>query len=377
MDGFDAGKESLGHLLRTNKRLARELSRIETVFNAIHSAVLVTDARGAIQFANNYAERLLGLGENPPSIFKLLPGIEDAVNTVLDGDGAVRREFGVTYPDERTLSAQIIPFNFGSADGTFAVILNDVTEAKQGTEKLIENEKMSSLLKLASGVAHELGNPLNSINIHLQLAKRRLAKLSKAHPRISGELSGVEDSVGICSAEVARLDSIIENFLKALRPVKPDMRECDVLAPLASTLKILNGELENLKISVGVDAEGHLPTALADANMLKQLYFNILRNAMEAMDGGGRIRITASSDDDFVRLSFSDTGCGIDDGSMSKLFEPYFTTKPDGHGLGMTIMQAIVRAHKGEIDVSSRKGKGTKISVSIPRFEPRIRMLTS
>lgn len=367
-----ADGDSIANLLRKNKRLSRELSRMETVFNAIRSAIVVCDCAGEIIFANSYAGSLLGIGAADISIFKLLPGMDGAVSDAARGSYALR-EFEISYPERRMLSAQIIPFDFGDG-GTFALILNDVTREKLSTEERIESEKLSSLLNLASGVAHEIGNPLNSINIHLQLAMRRLKKLEEKLPE-GGLVEGVRESVEICSAEVSRLDSIIENFLKALRPMRPDMADCDPIKPLAETLKTLDAELENLGVSVAVNVDAPLPTVYADANLLKQLYFNILHNAMEAMDAGGDISVRAIDDDDFVKISFADTGCGIDEEGMSKLFQPYYTTKADGHGLGMTIIQAIVRAHGGKIDVESGPNRGTTVTVSLPRAHRRIRTL--
>ena len=367
-----ADGDSIANLLRKNKRLSRELSRMETVFNAIRSAIVVCDCAGEIIFANSYAGSLLGIGAADISIFKLLPGMDGAVSDAARGSYALR-EFEISYPERRMLSAQIIPFDFGDG-GTFALILNDVTREKLSTEERIESEKLSSLLNLASGVAHEIGNPLNSINIHLQLAMRRLKKLEKKLPE-GGLVEGVRESVEICSAEVSRLDSIIENFLKALRPMRPDMADCDPIKPLAETLKTLDAELENLGVSVAVNVDAPLPTVYADANLLKQLYFNILHNAMEAMDAGGDISVRAVADDGFVKISFADTGCGIDEEGMSKLFQPYYTTKTDGHGLGMTIIQAIVRAHGGKIDVESGPNRGTTVTVSLPRAHRRIRTL--
>ena len=367
-----ADGDSIANLLRKNKRLSRELSRMETVFNAIRSAIVVCDCAGEIIFANSYAGDLLGIGAADESIFKLLPGMDAAVSDAARGSYALR-EFEISYPERKMLSAQIIPFDFGDG-GTFALILNDVTREKLSTEERIESEKLSSLLNLASGVAHEIGNPLNSINIHLQLAMRRLKKLAEKLPG-DGLVEGVRESVEICSSEVSRLDSIIENFLKALRPMRPDMADCDPIKPLAETLKTLDAELENLGVSVAVNVDAPLPTVYADANLLKQLYFNILHNAMEAMDAGGDITVRALADDDFVKISFADTGCGIDEDGMSKLFQPYYTTKTDGHGLGMTIIQAIVRAHGGKIDVESGPDRGTTVTVSFPRAHRRIRTL--
>ena len=278
--------------------------------------------------------------------------------------------------DARILGAQIVPYLPGGlGGGTFALILNDITQDRRDTEDLIENEKIASVLDLASGVAHELGNPLNSINIHLQLARRKLAKLMENCPDRQS-VSDVMESVEICSQEVSRLDGIIENFLKALRPMRPNMSECDMLKPLMETLHILKAELEDLEIEVNVVKEsGMLPKVFADENLLKQLYFNILRNAMEAMDGGGSITVDAREEDDCVRVSFTDTGCGMDEDGMSNLFRPHYTTKPDGNGLGMTIIHAIVRAHNGKIDIDSRPGEGTTVSVCIPRAEKRVKML--
>lgn len=373
MDGD--GNNSFGQLLRKNKRLVRDLSRVETVFNAIRSAIVVADSNGEIHFANNFAKSVFGLGETFPSVFKLLHGIGDAFEAVSRDDNVVMREFEITYPEPRVLSAQVIPFNFGGGIGTYALILNDITQDRRSTEERIESEKIASVLNLASGVAHELGNPLNSINIHLQLVRRRLAKLADKIGDAQA-LGQISESVEICASEVSRLNGIIENFLKALRPMRPNVSECDPIKPLAETLKILNGQLLNLKISVDVDSENALPAVCADENLLKQLYFNIIKNAIESMEEGGSIKIKATSDDDFVKISFADSGCGMTEDELSKIFEPYFTTKPNGHGLGMMIINAIVRAHGGHIDIKSRRGEGTTIDVSIPRNERRVKLLS-
>jgi len=372
MDKNDS--QTLGKLLRKNKRLSRDLARIETVFNAIRSAIVVVDSDGEIKFANSSARSILGLGENPASIFKTLPDVEAAVSEVAKKDAAVLREFEISYPEARVLSAQIVPFSFGDEGDTYALIMNDITLERESARERIENEKIASVLNLASGVAHELGNPLNSINIHLQLIRRRLGKISGA--KNAETLGAVGESLDICSSEVSRLDSIIENFLKALRPMRPNLAECDAIKPLAETLKVLHEELVNLNISIDVDSESQLPAALADESLLKQLYFNILKNAMESMSRGGSIEIKAGSDDNFVIISVADSGCGMTEEELSRMFEPYFTTKPDGHGLGMMIINAIVRAHNGKIDIQSRKGSGTVVTVSIPRSEPRVKMLS-
>lgn len=366
--------DSIANLLRKNKRLSRELSRMEAVFNAIRSAVVVCDESGDVLFSNSFADNLFGHIPENASIFKLMPGMEQAVESAAGGSYSLK-EFEITYPERKMLSAQIVPFDFGDGGRTFALILNDITREKLSTQERIESETLSSLLNLASGVAHEIGNPLNSINIHLQLVMRRLKKLSDCCGDGAKLVGSIAESVEICSSEVSRLDSIIENFLKALRPMRPNMSDCDPIKPLAEILKTLDAEIENLKISVSVNAEALLPTVYADENLLKQLYFNIIHNAMEAMDAGGEIKICAKADDEFVKISFADTGCGIDEDGISKLFQPYYTTKPTGHGLGMTIIQAIVRAHGGKIDVESTPNKGTTITVSLPRTYKRVRCL--
>lgn len=367
-----SGGDTFGSLFRKNRRLSRELARIESVFNAINSAIVVVDERGVISFANAFAKRIFGLKDAGDTLYKYAPMLEDGVRSVAETNLDARREFDIAYPEKKSLVARIIPFTFDDT-ASFAVIINDITQEKISKLEQIESEKISSVLNLASGVAHELGNPLNSIGIHLQLARRKLS--SKERSIDDSAREELAESVEVCLSEVRRLDTIIENFLKALRPIRPNASECDAIKPLAETLNVLSRELSDIGIKVSVKADA-LPKVFADENLLKQLYFNILRNAMEAMDNGGSINITATSSDDYVKISFADTGCGMDESAMANLFEPYFTTKANGHGLGMMIIQGIVRAHNGKIDVDSKKGEGTKISVSLPRFERLVRRLT-
>ena len=278
--------------------------------------MLVIAADGNIEYANEAAHRLMGLrGEKlaGQTLWRLVPGLRPSLG---DDGGAgaevVAREFELTYPEPRTVRLYMVPFRAeGGGPRRHAVILADVTRDKLTTEQRIEDERISSILMLAGGVAHELGNPLNSLTIHLQLIARKLKKISP-----SPEAESIADSVGVCRAEVERLDGIITHFLEAIRPRPPDLSETNVADVLAEVLKFQKREFADRGIAVEAETPAELPSIMADRGQLKQVFFNITKNAMEAMQPGGRLKIRSRADDDSVYLIFGDSGAGcglIDD----------------------------------------------------------------
>jgi len=220
-------------------------------------------------------------------------------------------------------------------------------------------------------VAHELGNPLNSLTIHLQLIDRKLKKLGR-----SPEAESISDSVGVCREEVQRLDGIITHFLEAIRPMPPDLAETSLTDVLAEVLKFQKSEFADRGVAVEAETPASLPTVMADRNQLKQVFFNITKNAMEAMQPGGKLKIKSRADDDSVYLLFGDSGSGIRHEDLVKLFQPYYTTKAGGHGLGLMIVKRIMRAHGGQVGIESREGMGTIITLQFPRKDRRVRMLS-
>lgn len=364
------------------QRLARERGVFEEIFNTLQEGILVVRDDGAIEYGNASAQRLIGLGSDDlagQTLWRLVPGLHSSLGAVLEGEpggGAapiVAREFELTYPEPRTVRLYMVPFraSVGPRVRRFAVILTDITKEKQSTEARIESERTSSILLLAAGVAHELGNPLNSLTIHLQLMERKLKKLKG-----SKEAESLAESVRVCSGEVARLDGIISNFLEAIRPRPPDLAETDVTEVLADVLRFQQRELADRGIAVEAEAE-RLPQVMADKNQLKQVFFNITKNAMEAMRPGGRLKIRSRVDDESVYLLFADSGSGIKQEDLVKLFQPYHTTKMGGNGLGLMIAQRIMRDHGGQIGLESKEGLGTVVTLQFPRKDRRVRMLHS
>jgi signal transduction histidine kinase len=266
----------------------------------------------------------------------------------------------------------MVPFLTGErgVERRHAVILADVTGEKLTTEQRIEDERTSSILLLAAGVAHELGNPLNSLTIHLQLIARKLKKLEE-----SAQVEAISESVDVCREEVTRLDGIITHFLEAIRPSPPDLAETNLSEVLAEVLKFQKREFANRGLVVEAETPSELPTVMADRGQLKQVFFNITKNAMEAMQPGGRLKIKSRADDDSVYLLFGDSGSGIRQDDLLKLFQPYHTTKPGGHGLGLMIVQRIMRSHGGQVGIESREGTGTVVTLQFPRKDRRVRML--
>jgi two-component system, sporulation sensor kinase E len=357
------------------QRLARERDLFEQIFKTLQEGVLVIDGEGTIEYANDAAHRLIGLSGDQlagKTLWRMIPGLRPT----LDEDGAaanvVAREFELSYPEARTVRLYMVPFRDGEGGPgqRHAVILADVTHDKLTTEQRIEDERTSSILLLAAGVAHELGNPLNSLTIHLQLIARKLKKLKK-----SPEADSVSESIDVCRGEVARLDGIITHFLEAIRPSPPDLSETNLEEVLAEVLRFQKREFADRGIAVEAETAVALPLVMADRNQVKQVFFNITKNAMEAMQPGGRLKIKSRADDDSVYLLFGDSGSGIRQEDLVKLFQPYHTTKPGGHGLGLMIAQRIMRMHGGQVGVESREGLGTVVTLQFPRKDRRVRML--
>jgi len=361
------------------QRLFKERRFLETVIDVVQDGILVINAEGTIQFANQQGCRLIGLKEKDvgkASLWKIVPDLARTLElSPEDGrtePSVISREVRLTYPENRYVRLHVMPIEGTprSRKGrSYAVILTDVTEDKLSTEELIETEKTSSVVMLAAGVAHELGNPLNSLNIHLQLMDR----LSKKKDAETSEKLG--KSLDICRDEVKRLDRIISNFLEAIRPSKPNFKQVDLLVVLEQVLGLLELEFEEKGVQVEIEVSDKAPSVHADPDQVKQVFFNVIKNAVDAMVKNPRLKIFLRSDEENVYLQFADSGKGISKEDLSKVFQPYFTTKKEGHGLGMMIVHRIMRAHGGQVGIESKTRTGTVITLQFPHADRSLRLL--
>ncbi len=376
----DLDSISLANLVQ---RLVRERSLLETVFNTIREGIMVMDQNGIIEYANAAAGELIGFSmkeQGQAVLWKLVPDLARTLDISSNGEywagTAVTRDMELSYPEKRYVRLYLMPIKEENNDSTesrnYTVIISDVTELRHSTHEQIENEKLSTIIMLASGVAHELGNPLNSLTIHLQLINRELEKLDD-----SASKEKIRKQLKVCSGEVNRLDGIITQFLEAIRPSPPDFQDLDILKSLEEVLEFLGEELSNSGINVDVEEPDDLPVVMADGNQLKQVFFNLITNARDSMASGGTLKVRARCDDEFVYILIGDSGLGIMEENMSKVFEPYFTTKKGGHGLGMMIAHRIMRDHGGQIGIDSQSGIGTVITLQFPQKHRRFRLLES
>lgn len=365
-----------GNLQNHFLRLANEKGLMETIFHAIQEGLIVVDSHGRISYANRAAETLLGLHRDSAEgqlLGRYLRDVDwEQILELDEGEWAqmVSREIEITYPRHRFLSFYVVPLQAvdAHADGA-VVILRDVTRDREDQASMLESERLSAVMLLAAGVAHEIGNPLNSLTIHLQLMERELGEVDEP---LRGHLT---ELVRVSRQEVARLDQIINQFLRAVRPAPPAFERASLVHVLEDTLAFLDPEIRDRDVLVEVDHPPGLPDVTIDPAQIKQVFFNIIRNAVQAMSGGGLLTIRMFNNERFAAATFTDTGPGIAPESIGHLFEPYHTTKEGGTGLGLMIVQRIVRDHGGEVEVRSEPGAGTTVSIFLPLDERRIRML--
>lgn len=365
------------------QRLVREKGFLETIFNTIHEGVMVLDSGLRIRYSNRAARDMLGVPDGADGR-KLSRFVRDVdwesliENFTASGRRMGVHEIEVFYPQNRLLTFYMVPHprdGEESSEGErYTLIFRDVTVQRRSTEAAIESEKVEAITQLAAGVAHEIGNPLNSLTIHLQLLSRGLEREGVLGGESADE---ARELLRVALQEVSRLDSITNEFLRAVRPTMPTMSPVRLEEVLADALGFMRREIEDRGVRVEASLPDQMPVVYGEVAQLKQVFFNLFKNSLQAMGEGGMIMIDCRVGSDYVELRFTDTGKGIARENLGRILDPYFTTRPDGTGLGLLIVERIVRAHGGEIGIESEEGEGTTVSVRLPRRERQARLLTA
>jgi signal transduction histidine kinase len=250
--------------------------------------------------------------------------------------------------------------------GQLATQFNEMTAELEKTrelqEKLQESEKSAVVGRLASAIAHEIRNPLNYINLSLDHLRK------KFQPEDESKQENFDKLTKQLKIEVDRINDQITEFLRYSRPKKLDLQPIDIRNVVEDSLRIVEPQAKEQNIKISLVERENVPNVLGDAEVLRSVFNNLFINATQSMENtGGNLNIILSSENNCVKIEVKDTGNGIPEANLEKIFEPYFSTKETGTGLGLAIVKRIVDDHNGKIEVESEENVGTTFVVELPR----------
>ena len=281
-----------------------------------------------------------------------IANLSNAAREVAEGN------LGVRVPDNGRTD------EMGQLAQRFNEMTAELEKSKELEEQLRQAEKSAVIGRLGSAIAHEIRNPLNFINLTLDHLR------SKFQPEDEGKIAAFTKLISQIKSEVARINQQISDFLNYSRPAKAHLQSVEARKVVEDSLRLVEAQASENDIRIAVVEHENVPPILADPDFLRSVFNNLFINSVQAIGHeGGNLNVKISPDDGFVRFEISDTGTGIPEKNLSKIFEPYFSTKETGTGLGLAIVQKIVDVHNGTIDVESNEGKGTKFTVRLPRSD--------
>lgn len=351
--------------------LVQQQKKLERILDEINEGVLVLNSEGIVKLANRQAFLWWGfqrLFKNRSRVDELAsdPIVKDFLQECLKRPfEASTAKIHVLSPREMFLGFLWLPFEFEN-EKEIILRIENLTDEKKLQDEETRIQQVEGLLRLAAGVAHEIGNPLNSIQIHTDLLKEETEKLPKTKQET------MITHINVIASETRRLDQIVRSFLKATRQPSLRFRMENLNDILEEVVNFLRPELDRHKVRVKLTLDEDLPSFLFDRDRLHEAFMNLIKNAMEAMPKGGALILSTERKERLYILRIADQGIGINEKDLPHIFEAYYTTKPNGFGLGLAQVFQAVREHGGRIDVKSKLGKGSVFTLYLPIRHERL-----
>jgi signal transduction histidine kinase len=360
--------DELGALAARVDKLGERVyaDQMNGILNSLEDAVIVLNARRQVVFCNEPAEALLGkwidsaFAETSEPLqapdHPLAPFIAELFEVGIERRNAPVK---VLCPDGQTRELAVSSYRIPGGDrtGGGVLALRDLDPVRAVQSLVTYSQKLAALGRLTSGVAHEVKNPLNAMRIHLELLKARLGGTNPA----------ARANVDVIDHEIQRLDRVVQGFLKFVRPEELSLAPVDVGALLTEVAGLMTPEAARTGARIALDVAPELPPVSGDVGLLQQACTNLVTNAIQAMPDGGAVTLAAGrGTDGAIEIRVSDEGIGIAAENLERIFRLYYTTKPKGSGIGLSMVYRIAQMHDGRVDVDSEVGRGTVMTMTLP-----------
>ena len=372
-------------------QLVEENESLLSVFESLSTGLFICDKNWKLLQSNKAGERYLPLTSRYYELKQQDFNFDDEVWNFVDDEDIsnflqqaskekkinISEEFVTKTPAgaARFLNISLMPLVKNKQLSGSIIKIDDITEKRNQETLLHRMESLAGLTNLAASVAHEIKNPLGSISIYIQLLQKAVNKSRNSDEKLP-EKKFLENYLEIINQEIDRLNNIIVDFLFAVRPISAELIPENPVKLLNSYVEFFKPELEEKNIKLKTAFLENSPKILLDEKLFKQVLINLVQNAIVAMPDGGELFFSTRITGDKYLISVADTGIGMNSETASRIFEPYFTTKVTGTGLGLTMVYKVIKEFGGDIEVESYEGKGTIFTISLPIPQREKHLLT-
>ncbi|OGW79556.1 MAG: hypothetical protein A3G33_07095 [Omnitrophica bacterium RIFCSPLOWO2_12_FULL_44_17] len=345
--------------------LGQDRNFLFSLFDHILEGVMVLSAKQEVVFINRRIRQLFDLSSEQSHERNYMTILQDTrlkarVQSALQERNEVSHENIEVLIPRPMLIKLSLRYETIMAKTYSVILIENISQNEILIREQFQKENWKSIFELAAGIAHEIGNPLNSINIHLKLLSNKIQSLKQKNT------DPLTNELAILREETNRLDEIIRNFLRATRKKPLNYELTNINDLISKTVDFLRPELKESKIQVTQQLNAEIPLFLIDQDRMQQVFINLVKNSIQAMVRGGKLNIQTGLKDKLCFIQIQDTGVGIPESKLPKIFDAYFTTKEEGSGLGLMIAYQIISEHHGRIEATSKVNMGTTFRIVLP-----------